>query len=71
MAVLDHQYTLVAVVEARSGGYAITERDLDGHLVPKRPTKVTPEQRRQSVRGIAHTRSPLVYLFRYRAIDTG
>jgi hypothetical protein len=63
MASISPQYSLAAVVNARSGTYAITARDVGSHLVPKRPTTITPEVLRRSGRGIAYTRSPFAYLF--------
>ena len=71
MASMSPEYSLAGVVNARSGGYAITEHDLDSYLIPKRPTTITPERLHQSGRGIAYTRSPFAYLFRRRAIDPG
>ena len=71
MASLSPEYSLAAVVDARSGRYTITERDLDSYLIPRRPTTITSEKLHRSGRGITYTRSPFAYLFRRRAIDTG
>lgn len=62
MASIDREYALGAVVEARSGGYSIIERDLDDYLIPKRPTIVTRDLLHETGRGIAYTRSPFAYL---------
>lgn len=67
MASISPEYTLAAVVNARSGKYTITERDLDSYLIPKRPATITPEVLHQSGRGLAYTRSPFAYVFRRRA----
>ena len=71
MASIGPDYSLAAVVNARSGKYTITERDLDSYLIPKRPTTITPDVLHQSGRGIAYTRSPFAYLFQRRTIDPG
>ena len=71
MASITPEYSLAAVVNARSGTYTITDRDLDGYLIPKRPRKITPDLLHQSGRGIAYTRSPFAYLFQRRGIDPG
>ncbi len=63
MASIDPRYRLAAAVNSRSGGYTITERDLDSYLIPKRPTTVTAELLHETGRGIAYTRSPFAYLF--------
>ncbi len=68
MASISPEYSLAAVVEARSSEYVITERDLESYLIPKRPTTVTPEGLHRRGRGIAYTRSPFGYLFRHRTI---
>lgn len=69
MASITPDYSLAAVVDARSGRYTISERDLDGYLTPKRPTTITPELLHESGRAIAYTRSPFAYLFRRRTTD--
>jgi hypothetical protein len=69
MASINPEYSLAAVVNARSGRYAIIERDLDSYLIPKGPTPTTPEALHQSGRGIAYTRSPFAYLFQRRSTD--
>jgi hypothetical protein len=71
MASVSPEYSLGAVVNARSGRYTITERDLDSYLIPKRPTSITPDLLHQSGRGIAYTRSPFAYLFQRRSPNTG
>jgi hypothetical protein len=57
------------MVNARSGTYTITERDLDGHLIPKRPIEITPQLLHEKGRGIAYTKSPFAYLFQRRTTD--
>lgn len=69
MASISPEYSLAAVVDARSGKYTITERDLDSYLIPKRPTTITPDLLHKSGRGIAYTRSPFAYVFQRRTID--
>lgn len=69
IASIRPEYSLAAVVNARSGAYTITERDLESYLIPIRPTTVTPVMVHQSGRGVAYTRSPFAYVFRRRAID--
>jgi hypothetical protein len=71
MASISPEYSLAAVVTARSGRYTIKERDLDSYLIPKRPTTITPDLLHQSGRGIAYTRSPFAYLFQHRTTDPG
>ena len=63
MASIDPRYRLAAVINARSGSYLITDRDLDGYMIPKRPTEITGELLHDTGRGIAYTRSPFAYLF--------
>jgi hypothetical protein len=63
------EYSLAAVINARSGRYAISERELDGYLIPKRPTTITPELLHTSGRGISYTGSPFAYLFRHQKTD--
>lgn len=63
MASIDPRYRLAAAVKSRSGRYTVTDRDLGGYLIPKRPTTVTAELLRDTGRGIAYTRSPFAYLF--------
>lgn len=64
MASIDPRYRLAAVVHSRSGDYTVSDRDLDGYLIPKRPTEVTEDMLRRTGRGVAYTRSPFAYLFR-------
>jgi hypothetical protein len=66
MASIDPRYRFAAAVNSRSGRYTITERDLDGYLIPKRPATVTAELLRETGRGIAYTRSPFAYLFQLK-----
>jgi hypothetical protein len=63
MASIDPRYRLAAAINARSGRYLITDRDLDGHMIPKRPTEITGELLHNTGRGIAYRRSPFAYLF--------
>ena len=65
MASIDPRYRLGAVVDAGSGTYTVSDRDLDSYLIPKRPTEITPQFLHQTGRGIAYTRSPSAYLFEY------
>ena len=67
LASLDPRYRLDAVVLSRSGAYAISDRDLDRYLVPKRDIEVTAERVRETGRGIAYTKSPFAYLFQLSA----
>lgn len=71
LASISPEYSLAAVVNAKSGRYTISERDLDSYLIPKRATTVTRELLHESGRGIAYTRSPFAYLFQRRTIDPG
>lgn len=63
MASIDPRYTLRAVVTTTSGDYAVSDRNLDTYLVPKRDVDVTVESLHTSGRGVAYTRSPFAYLF--------
>lgn len=67
MASIDAQYRLAGVVNARSGRYSVTERNLDSYLIPKRPIEVTAQLLRETGRGIAYTRSAFAYLFQKTA----
>jgi len=69
MASINPEYSLAAVVSARSGKYTITERHLDSYLIPKRSTTITPDLLHESGRGIAYTRSPFAFLFQRRMAD--
>ena len=63
MASIDPKYRLVAVVKSRGGTYTVTDRDLDGYLIPKRPVTITPECLHRSGRGVAYTKPAFAYLF--------
>lgn len=63
MASIDPRYSLVAVVNSRSGQYTISERDLDTYMIPKRPTEVTVQLLHETGRGVAYTKTPFAYLF--------
>jgi hypothetical protein len=63
MASIDPQYRLIAEINARSGRYTITDRNLDSYLIPKRPIEISAELLHKTGRGIAYTRSPFAYLF--------
>lgn len=65
MASIDLRYRLAAVINARSGRYTVTERDLDSYMIPKRPVEITAELVHETRRGIAYTKSPFAYLFRH------
>lgn len=69
MASIDPRYRLAAVVNARSGDYKVTDRDLDTYLIPKRPMGITPQLLHEQGRGIAYTKSPFAYLFQRRTTD--
>lgn len=71
MASLDSAFGLIAVVNSRSGSYAISTRDLDTYLVSKKDVTVSVETLHQSGRGIAYTRSPFAYVFQLRNAETG
>ena len=68
MASIDPGYQLAAVINARSGRYTVSIRNLDGYLIPKMPTTITAEMLHDAGRGITYTKSPFAYLFQ-RAID--
>ena len=63
LASIDGRYRLSGVVMSRAGGYSVSTRDLDAHLVPKRAVEVTRESLHASGRGVAYTTSPFAYLF--------
>ncbi|WP_341229366.1 class I SAM-dependent methyltransferase [Nocardioides salarius] len=64
IAALDPALELVAVVQHQADDYRLHTRDLDTHLVPKKPAAADPDLVRSSGRGIAYTRSAFAYLFR-------
>ena len=63
MASITPEYRLAAVVRSRSGSYTISQQDLDGYLIPKRPTEITRETLHELGRGIAYTKPSFAYLF--------
>ena len=63
MASIDPEYLLVGVVTSRGAKYTVTDRDLDGYLVPKHPVTITPESLHLSGRGVAYTKPAFAYLF--------
>ena len=63
IASIDPRYRLVGVVQSRSGGYSVGDRNLDSYLIPKRDVEVTADLIHESGRGIAYTKSPFAYLF--------
>jgi hypothetical protein len=63
MASIDPRYELRAVVASTSGKYAVSDRNLDTYLVPKRNVDLTVDSLHASGRGVAYTRSPFAYLF--------
>jgi hypothetical protein len=63
MASIDSRFRFAAAVNARSGEYTISDRDLDSYLIPKRQTEITAERLHETGRGIAYTRAPFAYLF--------
>ena len=69
MASISPEFSLAAVVDSRSGGYTVSDIDLDSYLIPRRPTTVTPELLHERGRGIAYTKSPFAYLFRRRTLE--
>lgn len=71
MASINPDYSLAAVVNSRSHGYAISERDLNGYLIPKRPTTITRDLLHRGGRGIAYTRSPFAFVLQRRMPGTG
>jgi hypothetical protein len=64
MASIDPRYELAAVVRSDGAAYHVSERALDGYLIPKREVSVTKKMLRESNRGIGYTKSPFAYLFR-------
>ena len=71
LASIDPEYSLCAVVSARSGSYAITDRDLGAYLIPRRPTTITRDLIHERGRGVAYTRSAFAYLFRRGTTKAG
>jgi hypothetical protein len=63
MASIDPAFRLVAVVQSRSGGYSVTDKDLGSYLVPKTPTTITAETLHKSGRGVAYTKPVFAYVF--------
>lgn len=63
MASIDERYRLRAVIEQRDGRATVRTDELNGYLVPKRPTDVSVELLHRTGRGVAYTRSPFAYLF--------
>lgn len=64
MASINPSYRLTAVIQSGGPtGYRISDHDLDGHLIPKKPQPVTVERLRQLGRGIGYTRPAFAYLF--------
>ena len=64
IAALDPALELVAAVQHRGDAYRLDSRELDTHLVPKKPAAADPDLVRRSGRGIAYTRPAFAYLFR-------
>ena len=65
MASVDPRFELAAVVQSRSGGYAVSAGQLDTFLVPKRASdEPVAEIVDRTGRGIAYTKTPFAYLFR-------
>ncbi len=60
---LDERFSLAAVITSRAGSYAVTQRGLEDHLIPKRPPHPSREEILSLGRGIAYTRSPFAYIF--------
>jgi hypothetical protein len=63
IASLDPRYRLVGVVQSRSGDYSVSDRNLDGYLIPKRDIEVSRDLIHEVGRGIGYTRSPFAYVF--------
>ena len=52
------------MVQHRGDIYRLDTRDLDSHLVPRKPAAADRDLIRSSGRGIAYTRSAFAYLLR-------
>ena len=63
IASLDPRYRLVGVVRSRSGDYSVSDRNLDGYLIPKRDVEVSRDLIHEVGRGIGYTSSPFAYVF--------
>ncbi len=63
LAALDPRFKLVAVVTSANGRYSVTDQNLDGYMVTKKPQTITRDSLSKSCRGIAYTKSPFAYLF--------
>ena len=63
MASIDSRYELTGIVTSQSDGYEVEADDLGTHLIPKKPTRVTPEYLHGHGRHIPYTKSPFAYLF--------
>ena len=63
MASIDPQFQLAAVVNKRSGDYAVTEANLETYLIPKRDIAITEKTIEASGRGVPYTKSPFAYVF--------
>lgn len=69
LAALDPSLRLAAAVHQRAGRYRLDTEDLDGYLIPKRPSAADPDTIRRAGRGIAYTRTAFAYIFTAVASD--
>lgn len=63
LAALNPRFELRAVVTSVGGRYAVTNKDIDSYMMPKKLQSTTAEIIKSSGRGIAYTKSPFAYLF--------
>ena len=63
MADIDEDFQLVAVVQGKNGSYRLTDKDLDGYMVPKKPVEITKALLEERQRGIGYTKTASKYVF--------
>ena len=63
MADIDEDFQLVAVVQGKNGSYRLTEKDLAGYMVPKKPVEITKALLEERQRGIGYTKTASMYVF--------
>lgn len=64
MASLDPNYKLVAVYRRKSDdNFSISSKNLETYLIPKNGIEPTVEKLKETMRGIAYTKSPSGYIF--------
>ena len=64
MASIDPAYALIAVYRRQTDtNFSISENNLEEYLQPKHGVQPTPSALRQSMQGIAYTKSPSGYIF--------